>query len=216
MCGAGGPQLKRNPLGSPRLKNVTKTPLVLAIGALACHPFRPAPAPYALAPGRDTAPLAHTSRPFFTSALAAAGIPNLATSTLPPGYRELRLSTGHGMALGYAYPVLRILQTPTQISGEVWWVVCAPCRGEPAPRSRRIDWKALLRRLDSLEIATLEPPPTRTAIFDAGDLIVEALVGSSYRGYEVNAPLQRAEVKFVPAQVAFRIVDSVARLAPLH
>jgi hypothetical protein len=209
-CGRRRPQLKRDPLGRPRLENVPRTALLLCLTALACRPFRPTPAPYAATAGREPTPA------FYTGALAAAGIPNLATSSLPAGYRELRLSTGHGMMLGHPYSVLRILQTPTSITGEVWWVTCSPCRGAPGRSSRAIDWDALLHRLDSLEVPTFRPPPTTTYISDVGDLIVEVLVAGSYRGYVVNAPLWRHDPHFNSAQIAFRLIDSIAGLAPLH
>jgi hypothetical protein len=124
--------------------------LLLGLAALACRPLQPTPAPYSPSSRPDTLRPAGIIRTFYTPALAAAGIPALATSTLPPSYREFRLSQGHGMVLGYFYSVLRIVQSPTQVSGEVWWVRCTPCRAEIAPGSHAINWIALLRQLDSL------------------------------------------------------------------
>ncbi len=183
---------------------------LLCLLALACQPFQPTLLPYAPAAGREPIPA------FYAGALADAGFPPLASSSLPPGYRELRLSTGHGMILGPAYSVLRIVQTPNRITGEVWWVSCSPCRAQAAPRSRGVDWVTLVHRIDSLELPFLELPPSTVTISDAGDLIVEVLIASSYRGYVVNAPLRRPDPRFRPAQVASRLIDSVAGLASLH
>jgi hypothetical protein len=120
------------------------------------------------------------------------------------------------MVLGYFYSVLRIVQSPTQVSGEVWWVRCTPCRAEIAPGSHAINWIALLRQLDSLEIPTIDVPSPNPAITDAGDLIVEYRANGSYRAYDVNAPLEHSEPGYAAARIAFRLIDSVAQLAPWH
>ncbi len=152
--------------------------------------------------------------------LKALGLPSLARAGLPPGYRELRLSRGHGMVLGPEYPVVRILGRPAGVSGEIIrfrgivdtvarTVRWTARRVRPA---HSVDWRGLLAHLDSLGVTTLEPPTYRTAIMDAGDLVVEVRSGAEYQAYEVNAPQLRTDSVSQRATKIAGVVDSLERL----
>ena len=135
---------------------------------------------------------------------AFLGLPSLAHVVLPTGVRELRLSIGHGMVLGAEYPLIRIVEGPIGVIGEV-----IRFRGNTSARgstpatvrwtsrivtpTEHIDWNKALATLDSLGIDTFISPTYSVAIMDAGDLTVEVRRGSSYRAYEVNAPQARGD-----------------------
>ena len=210
----GRPQLKRDPLGRPLTVPNSRAVVVLSLSLLAYAPgLRPASQPLTLTAPPDTAGTPPEVRSLHDSTLAAVGLPSLAGASLPPGYREFRLSQGHGMILGGRYPLLRIVQSPDHVAGELYWMWCAPCRAELAPLGRPIDWATLLRRFDSLGVATFRAPVPRGWISDAGDLVVEVRVGRSYRAYDVNAPDRHSETEYAVAREVFEVIDSLARLA---
>ena len=135
---------------------------------------------------------------------AFLGLPSLATVSLPPDVREIRLSTGHGMILGAEYPLIRIVAGPDGVRGEIIrfrGIMEARDSSRPtvrlsarivAPREN-VDWRQLLQTLDSLGVETFIPPVYTNAIMDAGDLTVEVRRGRAYRAYEVNAPGSRRD-----------------------
>lgn len=152
--------------------------------------------------------------------LQALGVPPLASVGLRAGYRELRLSRGHGMVLGTDYPVVRVVGQPDRVDGEVirfrgisdtvaHTIRWSARRVRP---SRPIDWARLLSYLDSLGVSDFEPPVYRDAIMDAGDLVVESRRGAEYRAYEVNAPQLRADTVSQRAAKIAAVVDSLERL----
>ncbi len=191
--------------------------LLLGLGVLACASTpRPGPMPYGRVASQGVTTLPVTVQRFHNPALTSIGLPTLDSITLPRGYREFRLSRGHGMILGERYPLFRIVQTPEGITGEVYWVRCTPCRAEVAPRGHAVDWRVVLRRLDSLGLAELQPPLSRVSIMDAGDLVVEIRAGDSYRAFEVNAPTRHSERGFATARAAAVLIDSVARSVRLQ
>ena len=152
--------------------------------------------------------------------LEALGLPSLAGVALPTGYRELRLSRGPGMILGEEYPVIRVLESPAGVRGEI--IRCRSFsdtstrtirwtarRVRPA---RAVDWTRLLAGLDQLNVNGFEAPVYRTAITDAGDLVVEIRRGAEYRAYEVNAPQLREDSVSQRAAMIAAVVDSLGRL----
>ena len=149
---------------------------------------------------------------FHNRGLASLGLPALAAAALPDGYRELRISGGHGWVLGPEYPLIRIVQTPTEVSGAVVWIKCNPCQARIAQASTTFAWRDVLERFDGLGVADFTVPRTRTWVHDAGDLFVEARTGNRYRAYEVNAPQLQPDPAFVPAKTMFGLVDSLSRL----
>jgi hypothetical protein len=74
----------------------------------------PSFAPYLKTPtGLSTKPPAGGPR------FRSIGLPELAARNLPEGYRELRISRGIGMVATVANPLLRIVEGPKGIAGEV-------------------------------------------------------------------------------------------------
>jgi hypothetical protein len=158
-------------------------------------------------------------------AAGALRLPPLARAALPTGERELRVSTGHGMALGAEYPLLRVRAGPWGVAGEVLFYRAVPPRraravgpgaawnwaARRAALSPPPDWRALLARLDDLRIATpVTPPSEARGVVDAGELVVEARDGAAYVAYDVNAPRFRTDAEGRRAAAVARIVDSLA------
>ena len=157
------------------------------------------------------------------SALASLGLPSLAAASLPPEYRELRISRGHGMVLGGEYPLVRIVESQSEVVGEVIrfrailsgsgdkarilrWAARVERPTEP------IDWHSVVMLLDAAGIANLDAPNYTTAYMDAGNLVVEVLRGSRYRAYEVNAPQLRTDSVSREAARIAALVDSLDRM----
>lgn len=135
------------------------------------------------------------------SAFASIGIPALAAVTLPDGYREFRISTGHGMVYGGEYPLLRLVATPSTVLGEIYYYR-ALMGAEIPPNGNRwqlrrgaprdpVSWAQVLARFDSLGIDELTSPGYASAMMDAGKLNVEVRRGTVYRAYSFNAPHYR-------------------------
>jgi hypothetical protein len=129
------------------------------------------------------------------------------------------------MVLGAEYPVIRIVEQPGGVAGQVLFFRAVVSTTDSMPRvsqwsarvakpARPVDWHAILRALDALGIDDYEPPTYRSAIFDAGDLVVEVRRGAEYRAYEVNAPHLRSDTVSLRAARMMRVLDSLARLAP--
>ena len=181
-----------------------QTRLFLIVILAACGgSLRPYLAPYSRSSGVRT-----DRPPIMKNALdpsaAFLGLPSLADVLLPQGMREIRLSTGHGMILGAEYPLIRIVDGPRGVVGEVIrfrGVVEArdPTRHDPRWEARivkpvgPVDWAQVLKSLDSLGVETLVPPAYNSSVSDAGDLTVEVRRGTFYRAYEVNAPHFRGD-----------------------
>lgn len=158
------------------------------------------------------------------SSLASLGLPSLSAASLPPNYRELRFSRGTGMILGAEYPLIRIVESPTEVVGEVihFRAILSGTAGhvrlvrwaartvKPTPP---VDWRRVVALLDSAGIETLEAPHYQNGFADAGDLVVEVLRGSHYRSYEVNAPGHRTDTAGREAARIAALVDSLDRLA---
>src|SRR5690348_13236981 len=90
-----------------------------ALAALAlvnCAPAGAPSLPYQVVPPPATRPDVVVR--LHDSVLAVLGLPALATHALPAGYRELRISRGHGMIAGPEYTLVRVVQTPTGTTGE--------------------------------------------------------------------------------------------------
>ena len=222
-CGAGGPQLKRNPLDRQRPIRAMRAIFLTGLILLGCGPaiesllppYNPAPEPWPVRP--------HVIVSAIDPSLASLKLPPLAAVALPQTWREVRFSRGHGMILGAEYPVIRIVEQPGAVVGQVAYFHAVIPRNQPMPKvlhwSARvaklpgpIDWKGLLRVLDSLGIETFEPPAYHTAIMDAGDLVVEVRHGTAYRAYEVNAPQLRPDTISMRAARIAHVVDSLERL----
>lgn len=161
------------------------------------------------------------------SALASLGLPSLATASLPPEYRELRISRGHGMILGAEYPLVRIVESRSDIVGEVIRfrailsgsadnVRLLRWAARVETSTARIDWHRVVTLLDAAGIAAIDAPNDTTGYMDAGDLVVEVLHGSRYRAYEVNAPQLRTDSISRGAARIAALIDSVARLTSDH
>jgi hypothetical protein len=196
-------------------------PLPLAL--LSCvHSVPPHPMPYV---SSHRNPPVHTRvATVMDSALSSRlGLPSLAASSLPPEYREVRLSRGHGMILGGEYPVVRITESQSQVSGEVILfravlsgsadkVKVVRWEARVARPRASVDWHGVMMILDFAGISDLEPPNYATAYMDAGDLVVEVLRGSNYRAYEFNAPQLRTDSISRKAARIAALVDSLNRL----
>lgn len=148
-------------------------------------------------------------------------LPPLAHGALPPGYRELRVSTGHGMILGAEYPMLRVVESGGRVSGELLmyradlrargtetrWLVRRALRELPEEK-----WRTIVARLDSLEVGRPAAIESRPAWMDAGELVVEVRDGDRYMAYQVNAPRRRSGAEAGRAAALESLVDSLARL----
>jgi hypothetical protein len=209
---------RRRPTGAATAKGGAALPI---LALLACGGVGPR-MPYTLAPPVDE-PRPRVISSAIDSSLATLGLPSLAEVTLPPAYRELRLTPGHGMILGQPYPLIRITAEPDRVSGQVIFFQAKLSWGETPlrhlgwtarvarPRTS-IDWGRVLATLDSLGVTTFQPPRYLVAYSDAGDLVVEVREGAAYRGYQVNAPHLRSDTISHRAAAMARIVDSLARL----
>jgi len=142
-------------------------------------------------------------------------MPSLADVAPPPGAREVRMSTGHGMIYGIEYVVVRIVQGNRGTLGEVWRY-----RGISSGRliARRVvpmpavDWTRMLARLDSLGADTLRVPLDGAAIMDAGELLLESRLGSRYRSVSINAPTLRTGEAARRATIIAAQIDSLDRV----
>lgn len=183
-----------------------------AVTVMSCAPARPPALAYRVVPPPAARPYPVTH--LHDAVLAVLGLPPLATHALPAGYRELRLSRGHGWVVGPEYTLVRIVQTPTKTTGEAIRFAEGP--GHWAVRRVRpsspIDWHRLLTYVDSLQIEAFVAPVYRDYITDAGDLVVEVRRDSTYRTYEVNAPGWRKDPAGVHAAAIALVVDSLDRL----
>ena len=114
---------------------------------------------------------------------AAAEIPPLASSALPPGYREIRIRSEQAWANLEPRPMLRLVEGPNDIRGDVWLFRTLVLRpGNPAPRDDercaplrdqhvcvRVgaltsgDWTAVATRLEQLGAWTLSSDPCNPA-----------------------------------------------------
>ena len=192
-----------------------------AITLVSCTSGRPPALAYRVVPAPVARP--YTVTHLHDSVLAALGLPALATHALPAGYRELRLSRGHGMVVGPEYTLVRIVQTPVTTTGEairfrVRFVGNTMAEGSGRWAARRvrpsapIDWQRLLTYVDSLQIEAFVAPTYNDFITDAGDLVVEVRRDSTYRAYEVNAPGWRQDPAGRHAAAIAHMVDSLDRL----
>jgi hypothetical protein len=185
--------------------------------------------------GADSRPVAYTLAPeggpvpaavprLHDATLAVLGVPPLRTHAVPDGIREIRLSRGHGMIAGHEYPLLRLVEAPDGVRGELIRFAVRMADGRVASGPARwrahtvelrapVDWTAVLARLDTLGIDSLTPLRYRDFITDAGDLIVEVRRGADYRAYTVNAPGVRADTTAQRANAMAQLVDSLNRLA---
>jgi hypothetical protein len=196
-------------------------PLVLAACASAVRPLELPYHPQAPVDGGRP----HEVVSIHDSAFASVGVPPLAAVTLPDGYREFRISTGHGMVYGGEYPLLRLVATPSTIAGEIYYY-----RGlmpaEVPPHGNRwqlrrgtprdsVSWTQVLARFDSLGIEELTAPRYATAMMDAGELIVEFRHGPFYRAYGFNAPHYRDDdVSRRAATIAATVYSLTRRASP--
>ena len=205
-----------------RTQRLLPLPLLL----LSCvHATALGPAPY-ISSHRDL-PARPKVVAVIDSALSSLGLPSLAAASLPPEYRELRISRGHGMVLGGEYPLVRIVESRSEVVGEVIrFRAILSGSGDKvrilrwAARVERptapVDWHRVVMLLDAASIANLDPPNYTTAYMDAGDLVVEVLRGSRYRAYEVNAPQLRTDSISREAARIAALVDSLDRLTSDH
>jgi hypothetical protein len=200
----------------------TRRLLPLTLVSLSCaHAPTLRPAPYfsidRVLPDRPTV-VAITD-----SALSSLGLPSLAAASLPPGYRELRISGGHGMVLGDEYPLVRIVESQAGIIGDVIrfrailngsgdTVRIVRWAARVARPSAPIDWRRVAISFDAAGIENVHSPNYSHAYMDAGDLVVEVLRGASYRAYEVNAPRLRTDSIGVEAARITALIDSLDRL----
>jgi hypothetical protein len=146
------------------------------------------------------------------------GLPPLRNVSLSDGNRELRLSTGAGMIYGAWYRVVRIVETPEGVSGEVWRY-----RGRLLPQGtsslevererlqRPSEWKRVLMKLDSLGADQIDAPKDGPWWADAGELYVESLRGSEYRSVAFNAPTLRQGDAARRAIAVEALIDSVIK-----
>jgi hypothetical protein len=197
--------------------------LSLSLAFVGCHSptfFPTVPyGPVVVAPAANVAPAV---RRLHDSVAAAVGLPPLADVPVPEGYREIRLSSGHGMIAGAEYPMLRLVEGPGGVTGELLlfrvrldapvasqrWAVRrlgeAPAEG----------WSVWLRQLDSLGVARPPAEGPRRYITDSGHLIVEVRHGGEYLTYDVNAPMYRQDAEGQRAAAMVRVLDAAAKVIP--
>lgn len=80
-----------------------------------------------------------TDRPFrdpvLSAIAAAAEMPALESTVLPPGYREIRIRSEESMVCCYARPMLRLVEGPGEVRGSLWLFRTLVLRpGNPGPR----------------------------------------------------------------------------------
>lgn len=201
----------------------TQTLLPLSLLLLSCvRPTALGPSPYV--PTHRDVPAGPSIVGITDSSLASLGLPSLSMASLPPDYRELRFSRGIGMILGAEYPLIRIVESATEVVGEVihFRAILSGTAGHMrlvrwAARTMKpaapVDWRRVVTLLDSVGIETLDAPKYQTRFADAGDLVVELLRGSHYRAYDVNAPAHRTDTVGRKAARIAALVDSLDRLA---
>ena len=130
---------------------------------------------------------------------------------------------GHGMVLGGEYPLVRIVESRSEVVGEVSRIRAILSGSGDKVRILRwaarvarptapVDWHRVVMLLDAAGIANLDPPNSTTAYMDAGDLVVEVLRGSRYRAYEMDAPQLRTDSSSRDAARIATLVDSLDRL----
>lgn len=195
-----------------------RTVPVVCVLLIGCHPtIAPITAPYvsSAAEHRPSDLLVHDS------AAAAVRLPALHAMSLPSGFREIRLSGGHGMASGPEYPLLRLVGGPDGVHGEIiaFRTVLDTTGTVPqnhwSARVKRFhhapDWEAVLRRLDGWGIPDLVSPHYDMTWMDAGDLLAETRTGGDYKALWFNAPGQRRDSVAARAVAVLRLLDSLNR-----
>lgn len=160
--------------------------LTALVAACSTHQFRPAAPPYGTSVHLATDEFRYVRYALQDTLLGQLALPPLSVSPLPEGVVELRMTTGHGMALGPRYPIVRIVSGPQGVRGDLIEFRCGPCRAFVPRLERRVAWDSILTKLDSLGIRTLMPSPMRTHVTDAENLIVEVREGERYRAYHFN------------------------------
>ena len=118
------------------------------------------------------------------------------------------------MAAGREIPMLRLVETPDGVSGELILFWAEPATS-PSPLSSEcirwredmstcvriddsdIDWSVVAAELDRLGAWTLtQPCRSRTdlsSVSDAGDLLIQRLDGEHFESYQCNAPRRRTD-----------------------
>ena len=155
----------------------------------------------------------------FSEVSDARGIPNLRTVQLPADTREVRISDGYAMAAGEPVPMLRIVQTPQSVKGELYffWLErpgdlrhYGPASGRRinctvAEKSVRtcltlgefaeaVDWPRVASELALLGVWSLrEACETGTSPSDSGTLLIQRLSGRQFDKYACTAPLKRGD-----------------------
>jgi hypothetical protein len=170
----------------------------------------------------------------FAAVAQARGIPHLRTVLLPEGVREVRLADSYSWIAGYEVPMLRIVQEPNTVTGEIsffWrqgrqqrarrpeatcvpsphqWQVCVSTVAVPS-----IDWGTVAARLDSLGVWTLSAScENLMSISDAGNLLIQRLDGERFETYSCSAPRSRSQTDAGRrARALFEYLYLVARSA---
>lgn len=153
------------------------------------------------------------ARPF-SEVAEARGMPSLSSVVLPDGSREIRLTDSYGMAAGRKIPMLRVVETPEGVTGEVilFWATADAPLAPSTPGCVRwreamstcvsvatsdVDWPAVAAEIDRLGGWTLtESCRARSDLIsatDAGDLLIQRLDGDRFETYRCNAPRRRSD-----------------------
>lgn len=178
-----------------------------------------AAAPY----GAETAQLAPPYAPDYVDELFAAiaqarGMPDLRQTTLPPSYREIRITDQLSSVCCWPTPMLRLVAHDGQSEGELLLYRrlylgpgnpdvqraderCAPFRDEQIcvrTWAKLTDWRSVARMLNELgawEIADrcefVKGVNGISASSHQGDLYIQRLIGSRLSAYRCNAPRAR-------------------------
>lgn len=154
----------------------------------------------------------------FREVAEARGMPALRSAQLPTGSREIRIADWYSMIAGRPEPMLRVVQLPDRVVGEVlfFWserlgehdigrqqaarAVVHCTRYENASRTctavaritQKVDWPRVAADLDSLGAWMIaERCEERGGYTDTGELLIQRLVVGRFDQYRCNAPRNR-------------------------
>jgi hypothetical protein len=158
-------------------------------------------------------------------------VPLLNAVQLPPETREIRLSSWYSMMAGEPTPVLRLFQSPREVTGELWriWIERQGYRGRiPATRCTAwVDslrtcgtnvfiapssWRVIADSMVALHAWTITTRCETDGVLwlDAGDLNITRLQASEFSRYCCNAPERRRSTE--AGQAAARLSDYFAQV----
>jgi len=209
----------------------------------ACHGTQPLPAPPTVqykprfegALAASALDSAAADSPF-SEVAEAREIPSLRTVRLPVDTRELRISDSYSMMAGQPVPMLRIVQTPATVKGELYFFWSerpgdarhfAPGRRINCTIAERgvrtcvtlgefaqpVDWTTVAGELAVLGAWTIrdECSVSGSTVSDAGDLLIQRLTGQQFDKYSCNAPERRQDSE--PGRRALAIYKYFRQLA---